>query len=78
MNNVKELDPTKLTKKQERECRNAFEIWNKDTLRMHQWELFKGWKACYTWFVAKKQKEFDETLDEMYNSYRQDNPKEGL
>ena len=69
---------TKLSSKQEKECRKAFDIWNRGSLSFASWGLYRGWKACYSWMITKEKREFDESLDEMYNSYKQDNPKLGL
>lgn len=67
-----------MTNKQERECRAAFDDWNGKPLTFNQWEFYQGWKACYSWLLENKKEEFDEMLNEMYNDYKQENPKEDL
>ena len=62
-----------MNEKQFEECLKGFKEWTKkEEVELEDVELFSGWLACYSWLLKGKKKEFDIMLDEMYNSYKQE------
>ena len=63
-----------MNEKQFEECRRAFLEWNNTPeLRKEDIDLWQGWFQCYSWIINNNKRAFDEMLDEMYNSYKQEN-----
>ena len=55
------------------ECKKAYLSWSGTKRVRDVPQLWEGWLACYSWIINNNKRAFDEMLDEMYNSYKQEN-----
>lgn len=63
-----------MNKEEYEKCKKAFIKWNGEAPESESdLILFEGWVGCYSWLLNNKKRAFDEMLDEMYNSYKQEN-----
>jgi hypothetical protein len=62
-----------VNKDQTQNCWDDFVKWNDGDISGDTVELWYGWKSAYTFLAVNNKIAFDEMLNEMYNSYKQEN-----